>query len=323
MTTEIQKPKTESNLRELIMQMKNQFALALPKHITPDRFMRVALTAINKTPKLLQCTKESVLACLMDCSQFGLEPDGRNAHLIPYGNQCTLLIDYKGLVALARRSGEISDIHADIVREADKFEYSFGTEGKLIHRPALENRGKVIAAYSFVKLKDNSVSYEVMSIDEINAIKERSKAKTSGPWITDYNEMAKKTVFRRHSKWLPLSSEFQEAIERDLDTPIDIAGAVDKTPIEMPKPKKIETVGIPVEVPPIETTVKTMKDANPAFIGATQIKALDSILNKYDLQEKCFAFVSGEYQVNSFNELSVSEFEKVMAWVGENTPKKK
>ena len=218
---------------------KKQFALALPKHLTPDRFIRIALTALNRTPKLATCTKASLLSCLMDCSQLGLEPDGRKVHLIPYGDKCTLIIDYKGLVDLARRSGAISDIHADVVCENDFFEYSFGTNGSLVHKPSLKERGKPIAAYSFVKLKDGSSSYEVMNLEEVEAIHKRSKAGGSGPWKTDWNEMAKKTVFRRHSKWLPVSAEFQVAVEKDFDVPVDIK-PIDitvsgKPEVEMPK----------------------------------------------------------------------------------------
>lgn len=237
-----------NDIKSLILskEAKMQFKTALPRHLSPDRFVRIALTAINRTPKLMSCTKQSVVQCLLDLSQLGLEPDGRKAHLIPYGNQCTLIIDYKGLVDLARRSGEIADIHADIVCENDIFEYSYGSDGKLIHKPSLlQDRGKVIAAYSFVRLKDNSSSYEVMKIDEIDAIRKRSKAKDNGPWKTDWNEMAKKTVFRRHSKWLPVESEkLQEAINKDYDVPLDIID-VNRVPngkpeVEMPKRKSIE-----------------------------------------------------------------------------------
>ncbi len=218
--------------------MKKQFALALPKHLSPERFVRIALTAINRTPKLLQCTKESLFACLLDLSQLGLEPDGRKAHLIPYGDKCTLIIDYKGLVALARRSGEISDIHADVVYSNDEFQYSFGSDGKLVHKPAIKDRGDVVAAYSFVRLKDGSSSYEVMNQEEIDAIKKRSKAGTSGPWVSDWAEMAKKTVFRRHSKWLPVSAEFQEAIEKDYDAAKDIVTTAEIAEIPMPKARE-------------------------------------------------------------------------------------
>lgn len=216
---------------------KKQFAMAMPKHLTADRFLRVALTAFTRTPKLLLCTKESLTECLMDCSALGLEPDGRRAHLIPYKNKCTLIIDYKGLVELARRSGEIADIHADVVREADHFSYSFGTNANLTHQPALTDRGEVTAAYSFVKLKDGSTSYEVMNKEEIDKIRKRSQASGSGPWVTDYPEMAKKTVFRRHSKWLPVSAEFRDSVDKDYDVPIDIMRHADvgKPDVEQPK----------------------------------------------------------------------------------------
>ncbi len=231
--------KQKEDIRTLISsdKAKKQFALALPKHLKPDRFIRIAITAINKNPKLLQCTQASLLSCLMDLSQVGLEPDNRKAHLIPYGDKCTLIIDYKGLVELARRSGEIADIHADIVYENDQFEYSFGTEGKLIHKPAIAKRGKPIAGYSFVRLKDGSSSYEVMNVEEVEAIHKRSKAGGEGPWKTDWAEMAKKTVFRRHSKWLPVSSEFQLATEKDYDVPIDIKAedVTTKPDVEMPE----------------------------------------------------------------------------------------
>jgi len=176
----------------------------------------------------------------MDCSALGLEPDGRKAHLIPYGKVCKLIVDYKGLVDLARRSGEIADIHADVVCENDFFEYSFGTNGNLEHKPAIKEKGVVIAAYSYVKLKDGSSSYEVMNLEEINAIRKRSKASGSGPWVTDWNEMAKKTVFRRHSKWLPVSSELMKsAVDKDYDVPIDIMKYADAGKPEVVQPKGI------------------------------------------------------------------------------------
>jgi recombination protein RecT len=216
---------------------KKQFALALPKHLKPDRFVRIALTAFTKNPKLLQCTKESLLSCLLDLSQMGLEPDGRKAHLIPYNNKktgqviCTLIVDYKGLVDIARRSGEIADIHADVVCENDKFEYNFGTDSKLVHVPAIKTRGKVTASYSFVRLKDGSSSFEVMNVDEVEKIRTRSWAAHEGPWVTDWNEMAKKTIFRRHSKWLPDSPEMQIALEKDWDKPADMFAIPGEAPM--------------------------------------------------------------------------------------------
>ena len=269
---------------------KRQFAMALPKHITVDRFLRVALTAFNKTPKLMGCTGESLTSCLMSCSELGLEPDGRKAHLIPYWNSkakkyiCTLIVDYKGLVDIARRSGEIADIHADVVCENDKFEYSFGTNGQLRHVPAFIDRGEVIAAYSFVRLKDGSSSYEVMNKGEIEAIQKRSKAATSGPWVTDWNEMAKKTVFRRHSKWLPVSAEFRDAVDKDYDVPVDLMRHADvgKPPVDMPtaitdKPEDTEPETTQKDkkksgAPKIEHPQESGEEEKPKSEYATMIK---------------------------------------------------
>ena len=222
----IAKTEEGNDVRALISSeaYKKEFQMALPKHITPDRFIRIALTALTKNPKLLKCTKQSLFSCLLDCSSMGIEPDGRKAHLIPFENRktgqtiCTLIVDYKGLVDITRRSGEIGDIHADVVCENDKFEYSHGTNSKLIHVPALTNRGKAIAAYSFVTLKDGSTTFEIMNVEDVEKIHVRSKAASSGPWVTDWEEMAKKTAFRRHSKWLPVSNErLNIALEKDYD----------------------------------------------------------------------------------------------------------
>lgn len=202
---------------------KIQVARALPKHLTPDRFMRVAATAIMKTPLLKECEQVSFINALLSLSQLGIEPDGRRAHLIPFKNnkrgvvECTLIIDYKGLVELAMRSGTVANIHADVVCENDVFVYDCGEikEHKINFRLP---RGKVYAAYAMCKFKDNTVKAEVMSLEEIEAIKGRSKAGGFGPWITDWNEMAKKTVFRRLSKWLPLSPEYRDILDHDADT---------------------------------------------------------------------------------------------------------
>jgi recombination protein RecT len=193
---------------------KQSLAQGMAECMTPERLTRVALTAIHKTPALMQCSKESISICLLDCAALGIEPDGRRAHLIPYGKTCKLIIDYKGIAELVRRSGEVADLHADIVCENDEFEYEYGTNQHLTHKPSIKDRGEVYAAYSFVKLLNGEGSFDVMSADEISAIRARSKAKNDGPWKTDPYEMAKKTVFRRHSKWLPLSVATRDKIDR-------------------------------------------------------------------------------------------------------------
>lgn len=193
--------------------MQQQFAAALPKHLSPERFGRIAITALSRNPKLKECTQESLFKCLLDLSSMGLEPDGRHAHLIPYGKECTLIIDYKGLVALVRRSGEVAKIHADVVCENDEFHHDMGQV--TIHTFDLKKeRGAAYAAYAQVWLKDGSVQAAILSKDEVEGIRKRSRAGNAGPWVSDWAEMAKKTAFRRLTKWLTLSPEIAEAIAK-------------------------------------------------------------------------------------------------------------
>jgi len=206
---------------------------ALPRHLKPDRFVRIAITTMNRIPKLAQCEQGSFLNSLLTLSQLGLEPDGRRAHLIPFENrkrgivECQLIIDWKGLSELIYRSGIVSTLHADIVRRGDIFKYSMGVLSEHVPYFLRDDAGKpneageIFAAYSTATMKDGSRKTEVLSFDEIESVRRRSRAATSGPWVTDWNEMAKKTAFRRLSKWLPLSPEIRDAVEVD-DDAIDI-----------------------------------------------------------------------------------------------------
>lgn len=256
MSTEQLAAPPKNDLRTFIAgdQFKKQVALALPRHMTPDRFARVALTAITRTPKLLDCTRESLLKCLMDCSQFGLEPDGRHAHLIPYGKDCTLIIDYKGLIALARRSGQVAVFRGELVKENDDFSWRNGVVAHDINWRA--DRGKTECVYSYVKFNDGSEDWEVMTLAEVNAIRERSRAKNAGPWVTDFDEMAKKTVIRRHSKRLTLSPEFADAIDRDDDRPERTVRDVSPARVPALLPEKAPRTG-EREPDPVDDSVPT------------------------------------------------------------------
>ena len=226
-STELAKSEVKApakTIRDLLTgdSFKSQIALALPKHLKPERFIRIAITAMTRTPKLKECDQGSFFLALLNLSQLGLEPDGRRAHLIPFNNkkkgivECQLIIDYKGLVELAMRSGLLSYIHADVVCENDLFEFDKG-EIKSHKIDFKQPRGEAYAAYAIARFKDGSEKCEVMHLDEVDKIRSRSLAGSSGPWETDYREMAKKTVFRRLSKWLTLSPEFRDALEVDDD----------------------------------------------------------------------------------------------------------
>jgi recombination protein RecT len=232
-TASVEKPQAELATKPRTIQemlrldgVKHQIAQALPRHCTADRFLRVVANSVRRVPKLAECDQTSFFNALLTLSQYGLEPDGRNAHLIPFRNnklnitECQLIIDYKGLVELAMRSGLVSTIHADTVCENDEFEYDRGEITK--HRIDLRNRGECYAVYALVKFKDGATKCEVMTRQDIEAIRKRSRAGNSGPWCTDWNEMAKKTVFRRLSKWISISAEFRDAVDADDDT-IDLS----------------------------------------------------------------------------------------------------
>jgi recombination protein RecT len=197
-------------------------AQVLPRHLTADRFVRVAILALTRTPALAECDQASLFGALMRLSQLGLEPDGYRAHLIPFRNEkrgiveCQLIIDYKGLAELVMRSGTVSFLHADVVCENDRFDFNLGEI--IEHRINLkEDRGSPYAVYCRVRFKDESVRAEVMSKTDVERIRRRSFSPNKGPWVTDWNEMAKKTVFRRLSKWLPLSPEIRDAAEADME----------------------------------------------------------------------------------------------------------
>jgi recombination protein RecT len=197
-----------------------EIARALPKHMSADRMARVTLTAMTRTPKLAECDPASFFQCLMSLSQWGLEPDGRHAHLIPFNNrkknivECQLIVDYKGFVQLAMRTGNIASIHCDSVCENDEFDYDCGEV--LRHKIDFRKpRGEAYAFVCIIKMKDGGKKCEVMTRDEVDAIRKRSRSANDGPWVTDFNEMAKKTVFRRASKWIELSSEIRDAFDND------------------------------------------------------------------------------------------------------------
>jgi recombination protein RecT len=157
----------------------------------------------------------------MDSASIGLEPDGRNAHLIPYGKECTLVLDYKGLIELARRSGQVSELGAEVICENDDFKYSVGSTP--VHNiDFFKDRGKVIGAWAWCRFKDGGSQCEVMTRTEIETVRAGSAAGKRGPWVSYWGEMAKKTVFRRLSKWLPLSPEYRDALDLDGDRMIDV-----------------------------------------------------------------------------------------------------
>lgn len=216
----------------LMDKFKDQIALALPRHMTADRMARIVTTEVRKTPELLKCNPVSLFGAVIQCSQLGLEPGNNlsHAYLLPFFNSKTkthdvqLIIGYRGMLDLARRSGQIISISAFEVFDSDEFEITFGLNPNIIHKRDIKatNNDELIAVYAVAKLKDGGVQFEIMTKEQIDAIKKSSKAAKSeySPWNTHYNEMAKKTVIRRLFKYLPVSIEIQQAVSLDENTDI-------------------------------------------------------------------------------------------------------
>lgn len=231
------------NMNNWIRANWQRIQAVMPSHMSGERLFQMAVSAVNSDPKLAECDVASVMSCLMRCSALGLEPssvDGLGrAYILPFRNKgkmtATFLVGYKGMIDLARRSGEIKDISARAVYEGDEFEWEFGLNENLVHRPSGRKREqgeKPTHVYMVAHFKDGGHYIDVMTFEEVESIRKRSRAKDTGPWVTDYEAMAKKTVIRRAFPYLPVSVEAQTAAASDETTP-DYSAVLD--PIAIPE----------------------------------------------------------------------------------------
>lgn len=212
--------------------MKKNLSAALPKHIPADRLIRVVLGAFQRTPKLLECSPESVLYSILQSAALGLEPDGilGNGYLVPYWNgkarrlECEFIPGYRGLCKLARQSGDVADVWAEVVFEKDQFDYELGLEQKLRHKrnDDVADPGAIKYAYAVARFRDGERKFIVLNRREIERIKQSTSSKDKqgniiGPWVEHEAEMTKKSAVRRLCKMLPLSPEIQTKISSDSD----------------------------------------------------------------------------------------------------------
>lgn len=219
-TAPVKKEQTQMTMQDWIRRSEKQIAKALPSAITPERFARMAMTAVTMNPDLGKCTPQSFIGALLQAASLGLEPNTSlgQAYLIPYNNykngmkEAQFQIGYRGMIELAHRSGEFQTIEAHVVYANDEFEYELGLEPKLKHKPAMSDRGEITWVYAIYKLKSGGYGFEVMSKHDIDEHRKKySKAKTS-PWDTAWEGMAKKTCIKQVLKYAPLKSEFVRAI---------------------------------------------------------------------------------------------------------------
>jgi len=242
-------PARRTDFPAMLERFKGEIARALPKHLNPDRMARIALTAFRQTPKLGECDPRSVFAAVIQSSQLGLEVGLMGeSYLVPFNRrkktsrgwetvvECALIPGYRGLLKLARNSGQIADIYAYAVRERDTFDVTLGLHQDMVHEPAKvngfpageEERGEIVGFYAVAVFKDGTKHFEVMSRRQVDAIRDRSngyraaiesakkyKKEPDTPWVSDYEAMGIKTVLRRICKYLPASPELATALTID------------------------------------------------------------------------------------------------------------
>jgi len=232
------------SITDEIQKMGPQFKALLPPAISLDRYTQTVLTALMMNPQLGQCDRRSFLQAALKCASDGLLPDRKEAAFVPFSenlakngepamwiNRVVYIQMYQGTLKLIRNSGQLETIASRIVFENDKFQYLLGDDERIVHEPLLKGlRGQPIGVYCIAKLKDGAIYREYMNRDEIEAVKNFSKAK-HGPWHGVFEtEMWKKTVLRRLAKRLPMSTDLIGSDHED---------ETDVTPTESPAVKRL------------------------------------------------------------------------------------
>lgn len=310
----------QQNMKSLLERSWPRIVAVIGNNLSPQRLYQMYVSTINREPQLASCGVESVLSCFMKCAALGLEPsnvDGLGrAYILPYGNknyrtgqkEATLIIGYKGMIDLARRSGQIRDISARAVHQGDEFTYSYGLNEDLHHVPCAKP-GKLTHVYMIANFKDGGHYFQVMTADEIEAAAKRSPSygKAVSPWKSDYEAMAKKTVIRRAFPYLPVSVEARDAAASDDNTP-------DYSDVFRPLPD--DTVDdSPVDVSADEENEQPQAQPEPSPVEAkrAEVVARFQRLGVTDEREalQTVAKITGMAS-ESFADLSEAELDKVL-----------
>ena len=268
--------KQPSTIFQYLEQHKNQIALALPKHLSADRMARIVTTEVRKVPALLKCNPISLFGAVIQCSQLGLEPGNNlgHAYLLPFKNDVQLIIGYRGMIDLARRSGQVLSINVYEVFDTDEFEVTYGLEPNIIHKRDIKTggTGNLIAVYAVAKLKDGGCQFEVMTKAQVEDVKKTSQSANSShsPWKNFYNEMAKKTVIRRLFKYLPVSIEIQQAVTLDENADAGISQA--NKSILYPDAIDVDDTNIVDGVD--QSTGEVMDDKNKLIENTMQLRSI-------------------------------------------------
>lgn len=286
---ETSKPTT---LEGWLKKMKPELQKALPKHVSPDRILRIAMTAIRVTPKLRSTEPMSFLAAIMQSAQLGLEPNTPlgEAYLIPRTIKgelkCGFEIGYKGVIALAQNTGQYRSIYAHEVYKNDKFSYALGLHKDLVHIPADESEGEPIYFYAVYHLLNKGYDFAVWSKKKVESHRDKycPAAKFPGSsWKTEFIEMAKKTVVKAVLKYAPKSIELAKQLAMDETVKSGIAPDMSEVPQE-----EFDITPPGKEQPKVDKKTGEVKDG----ITKEEMKKVEEAVNKKEKGSGAEEFVS-------------------------------
>lgn len=354
--TPARRPKTDINdLRKLLEKFRDQIAMALPRHVTPERMIRVALTAFGRTPRLAECSAISICGALVQASILGLEPDGMSgeAFLIPYWNgkirgyDCQMQPGYKGIVKLARNSGEYSLIDAQPVHESDTFEFQKGSETFWVHKwDPRKPRGPIYGYWAGYRLKDGGANFEFMSVAEIEAHRDQysqgayqkergelvldaeGKRILTGPWRDSPDWMYRKTPLLQALKLGPKSYQLRQAMtysetadagtaQSFIDIPKELAAPLEEDTEQqgddIPQAKAKEDAGAQQQKQNPDPKSGPQTDAPTLVITETQGKRIMQIAADVGWQKnEVLKFLEKDYKVKTLADVRAVDYDQIV-----------